>query len=90
VPREGRGEEPIVEPEDDTESEDAEGEEEDAGADDVRPAGAGSRRRSVLPASMGLSVLLPPGDGDEVTVALRCVEYAPFHPDGVKKTTRPC
>lgn len=87
VPREGRGEEPIVEPEDDTESEDAEGE--DAGAEDVRPAGEGSRRRSILPASMGLSVLLPPGDGGEVTVALRCAEYAPFHPDGAKKTTRP-
>ena len=89
VPREGRGEEPIVEPEDDTESEDAEGEDEDAGAEDVRPAGEGSRRRSILPASMGLSVLLPPGDGGDVTVLLRCAEYAPFHPDGAKKTTRP-
>jgi hypothetical protein len=89
VPREGRGEEPIVEPEDDTESEDAEGEDEDAGAEDVRPAGEGSRRRSVLPASMGMSVLLPPGDGGEVTVVLRCAEYAPFHAEGVKKTTRP-
>lgn len=89
VPREGRGEEAIVEPDDDTESEDADGEDEDATADDVRPAGEGSRRRSILPASMGLSVLLPPGDGGEVTVVLRCAEYAAFHPDGAKKTTRP-
>lgn len=89
VPREGRGEEAIVEPEDDTESEDAEAEEDDAAAEDVRPAGEGSRRRSILPASMGLSVLLPPGKDGEVTVLLRCAEYAPFHPDGAKKTTRP-
>ncbi len=89
VPREGRGEETIVEPEEDTESEDAEGEDEDAGAEDVRPAGEGSRRRSILPASMGLSVLLPPGKDGEVTVLLRCAEYAPFHADGAKKTTRP-
>lgn len=89
VPREGRGEEVIVEPEDDTESEDAEGEDEDAAAEDVRPAGEGSRRRSILPASMGLSVLLPPGEGGEVTVILRCAEYAPFHAEGAKKTTRP-
>lgn len=89
VPREGRGEEPVVEPEDDTESEDADGEDEDAGAEDVRPAGDGSRRRSILPASMGLSVLLPPGTDGEVTVLLRCAEYAPFHAEGAKKTTRP-
>lgn len=91
VPKEGRGEEPVPEPEDDTEAEEAEGEgeDEDAGAEDVRPAGAGSRRRTVLPASMGLSVLLPPGEGGEVTVLLRCAEYQWFHPEGVKKTARP-
>src|SRR5262249_14446569 len=59
------------------------------GADDVRPAGEGSRQRTVLPASIGLSVLLPPGQGGEVTAVLRCAEYVPFHADGVKKTTRP-
>ncbi len=90
VPREGRHDEPLVPPDDDTESEDAEAGDEDAAAEDVRPAGEGSRRRSILPASLGLSVLLPPGDGGEVTVVLRCAEYVPFHPEGVKKTTRPC
>jgi hypothetical protein len=89
VPREGRGEEPIVEPDDDTESEDGEGEDEDTRAEDVKPAGDGSRRRAILPASMGLSVLIPPGSGGEVTVLLRCAEYAPFHAEGQKKTTRP-
>lgn len=62
VPREGRGNDLFVEPEDDTESEDAEAEDDDAAAEDARPAGEGSRRRSILPASMGISVLLPPGD----------------------------
>lgn len=89
VPREGRDEDVVPEPDDDTESEDAEGDDEDTGAEDVRPAGEASRRRSILPASLGLSVLLPPGEGGEVTVVLRCAEYAPFHADGAKKTTRP-
>lgn len=76
VPARAGGEEPIVEPDDDTESE------------DVRPAGEGSRRLSVLPASIGLSVVVPPGEGGEVIVVLRGAEYAPFWAEGVKKTTR--
>lgn len=86
VPREGRDEDVVPETDDDTESE---GDDEDAGAEDVRPAGEASRRRSILPASLGLSVLLPPGDSGEVTVVLYCAEYAPFHAEGAKKTTRP-
>lgn len=95
VPKEGRGDEPMPEPEQDTDSEDAEGEgeEEDAAAEDVRPAGPGSRRKTVMPASLGLSVLLPPAQEcpghDHVMVRLRCAEYEPFHPEGAKKTTRP-
>jgi hypothetical protein len=89
VPQSGREAEALVSPDDDTESEDAEADDDDTGAEDVKPAGEGSRQRTILPASMGLSVLLPPGQGGEVTVVLRCAEYAPFHPDGVKKTTRP-
>jgi hypothetical protein len=34
-------------------------------------------------------VLLPPGYGGEVTVVLRCAEYAPFQLEGAKNTTRP-
>jgi hypothetical protein len=89
VPREGRQDEPLVEPKDDTEAEDAEAGDKDAAADDVRPAGEGSRRRSILPASLGLSVLLPPGDGGEVTVVLLCAEYAPFHAEGASCSRRP-
>lgn len=89
VPREGRGEEPIVEPEDETEGEDGDGEDDDARAEEVRPAGEGSRRRAILPASMGMSVLIPPGRGGEAIAVLRCAEYVPFHPEGAKKTTRP-
>ncbi|HRC59304.1 MAG TPA: hypothetical protein PKU97_25455, partial [Kofleriaceae bacterium] len=95
VPKEGRSEEPVPDPEEDTDSEDAEGEgeEDDATAEDVRPAGPGSRRKTVMPASLGLSVLLPPAamcEGhDHVTILLRCAEYVPFHPEGAKKTTRP-
>ena len=89
VPQAGRQAEAIVAPEEDTESEDAEGDDDDSGAEDVRPAGEGSRQRTILPASIGLSVLLPPGEGGEVTIVLRCAEYRAFHEEGVKKTTRP-
>jgi hypothetical protein len=89
VPHDSRHDEVLPEPEDDTESEDAEADDDDSGADDVRPAGEGSKRRTILPASLGLSVLVPPGTGGEIAVVLRCAEYAPFHPEGVKKTTRP-
>ena len=93
VPREDRTVESLVEPEDDTETEEAEadGEEEAGGGEDEQPAGQASRRPQVLPASMGLSVLIPPGtSADTVTLTLRCADHEPFHPDGVKKTKRPC
>jgi hypothetical protein len=78
VPREGRGEEPIIEPEDDTESEDAEGEDEDAGAEDVRPAGEGSRRRSILPASMGCRCCCHPATA--ARSPWRCAARSTHHP----------
>ncbi|MCA9677588.1 MAG: DISARM system helicase DrmA [Myxococcales bacterium] len=92
VPREDRAADPLGDPDDDVETEEAEadGEEEATGGEEERPAGEGSRRPQVLPASMGLSVLIPPGTtADQVTVVLRCAEYEPFHPEGVKKTRRP-
>lgn len=95
VPREDRTADPLREvenEEDDTEAEEAEadGEEEAALGEDERPAGQGSRRPQVLPASLGLSVLLPPGEpSEQVTVLLRCAEYEPFHPEKMKKTRRP-
>ena len=92
VPREDRRADPLSDPDDDTEAEEAEadGDEESGGAEDERPAGEASRRPQVLPASLGLSVLLPPGTAaDAVTVTLRCAEYEPYHPEGVKKTRRP-
>jgi hypothetical protein len=92
VPREDRQADPLSDPDDDTEAEEAEadGDEECGSGDDERPAGEASRRPQVLPASMGLSVLLPPGtSADTVTVILRCADYEPYHPEGVKKTRRP-
>ena len=92
VPREDRIGESLVDPEDDNETEEAEadGEEETGGGEGERAAGEASRRPQVLPASLGLSVLIPPGErDDEVTVTLRCAEYTWFHPEGVKKTKRP-
>jgi hypothetical protein len=84
VPREDRRADPLSDTEDDVEAEDA------AAAEEERPAGLASRRPQVLPASLGLSVLIPPGTKtDSVTVILRCAEYEPFHPEGVKKTKRP-
>ncbi len=83
VPREDRSADPLSDPDDDTEAEEAEadGDEEAGGGEDERPAGEASRRPQVLPASMGLSVLIPPGAAaDTVTVILRCAEYEPFHP----------
>lgn len=95
VPREDRTADPLREAEneeDDTEGEEAaaDGEEDASPAEDERPAGQASRRPQVLPASLGLSVLLPPGEPSEhVTVVLRCAEYEPFHPEKMKKTRRP-
>ncbi len=92
VPREDRRADPLTDPDDDTEAEEAEadGDEETGGGEGERPAGEASRRPQVLPASLGLSVLLPPGPAtDTVTVTLRCAEYLPFHSEGVKKTRRP-
>ena len=94
VPREDRVAEAGngADDDDDVETEEAEadGEEEATAAEEERPAGPGSRRSQVMPASLGLSVLIPPGTADDtVTVVLRCAEYEPFHPDGVKKTRRP-
>ncbi len=44
---------------------------EDAGAADPEP-----KRKNILPASMGLSALLPPGSADEIVqVTLRYAEY---------------
>jgi hypothetical protein len=93
VPREDRNADPLSDADDDTETEEAEadGEEEVGGGEGERPAGEASRRPQVMPASLGLSVLIPPGTAvDTVTVILRCAEYEPYHPDGVKKTRRPC
>jgi hypothetical protein len=97
VPREDRVADPLSDAEeDDTEAEEAsaDGEEEATLAEDERPAGQASRRPQVLPASLGLSVLIPPvlagQTGPEtIEVILRCAEYQPYHPDGVKKTKRP-
>ncbi|MBP8807707.1 MAG: DISARM system helicase DrmA [Kofleriaceae bacterium] len=92
VPREDRTGGSLIEPDDDNETEEAEadGDEEVSGGDGERAAGEASRRPQVLPASLGLSVLLPPGARDEtVLVTLRCAEYVPFHPEGTKKTKRP-
>jgi hypothetical protein len=92
VPREDRNADPLSDADDDTETEEAEadGEEEVGGGEGERPAGEASRRPQVMPASLGLSVLIPPGTAaDTVTVILRCAEYEPFHPEGVKKTRRP-
>lgn len=92
VPREDRNADPLSDPDDDTEAEEAEadGEEEVGGGDGERPAEVASRRPQVMPASLGVSVLIPPGTAaDTVTVTLRCAEYEPYHPDGVKKTRRP-
>ncbi len=93
VPREDRAADPLNGPDDDdteTEEAEADGEEETGGGEGERPAGEAPRRSQVLPASLGLSVLLPPGTAtDTVTITLRCAEYEPYHPDGVKKTRRP-
>jgi hypothetical protein len=95
VPRADRAPEPLREvenEEDDTETEEdeADAEEEATPAEEERPAGQASRRPQMLPASLGLSVLLPPGAASEhVTVVLRCAEYEPFHPEAMKKTRRP-
>ena len=73
-----------------TESGQAHGDEETGGGEGEKPAGEASRRPQVMPASMGLSVLIPPGPTtDTVTVILRCAEYEPYHPEGAKKTRRP-
>ncbi len=92
VPREDRTADPLADPDDDTEAEEAEadGDEETGGGEGERPAGEASRRPQVMPASLGLSVLLPPGTAtDTITVTLRCAEYEPYHPEGAKKTRRP-
>jgi len=84
VPREDRNADPLSDADDDTETEEAEadGEEEVGGGEGERPAGEASRRAQVMPASLGLSVLIPPGTAaDTVTVTLRCAEYDPFHPE---------
>ncbi|MCE9575501.1 MAG: DISARM system helicase DrmA [Deltaproteobacteria bacterium] len=92
VPREDRNADPLNDQDDDTETEEAEadGDEEVGGGEGERPAGEASRRPQVMPASLGMSVLIPPGPAtDTVTVILRCADYEPFHPEGVKKTKRP-
>ena len=92
VPREARENEKLDDQDDDSDTEEAEadGEEDAAKGEDERPAGEASRRPQVLPASMGLSVLLPPGaPTDTITVTLRCAEYETYWPEGRKKTQRP-
>lgn len=93
VPKEDRRADPPSESdEDETEAEEAsaDGEEEALPAEDEKPAGQGSRRPQVLPASLGLSVLLPPKSGpDSVRAIVRCAEYEAYHPEGSKKTKRP-
>ncbi len=54
-----------------------------------------ARRRPLLPSSIGLSVLLPAGDGDAVSVRVQHADYrtepqqSPVGPDGKKKRGRP-
>jgi hypothetical protein len=54
-----------------------------------------AKRRPMLPSSIGLSVLLPPGDGDSVAVTIRYADYVAeaqeteADEDGNKKRGRP-
>ncbi len=65
VPREDRNADPLSDPDDDTEAEEAEadGEEEVGGGDGERPAEVASRRPQVMPASLGRVGVDPTRDG---------------------------
>ena len=95
APREDRRADALIDVDDDSDNEakeaETDAEDQPAAAAEERSPGEASRRPQVFPASIGLSVLLPPGTAaDHVTVTLTCGQYVPFHPDGVKKTRRPC
>ena len=59
----------------DADDEGGAGDDVDDGASSAAAAETGNKRPKFFPASMGLSLLLPPGDGDTLAVTLRFAEY---------------